>query len=71
MAAAAETVPLADRVGWLRAEHAAEPTVTVTGVRCDAPMDITDPAVWAAQVAVMRAAVRAVTHGAGGRRLLR
>lgn len=61
MAAAVESLPLADRVAWLCAEHAAEPTVTVTGVRCDAPMDITDRAVWAAQVAVMRAGVRRVT----------
>ncbi len=33
----------------------------MTGVRCDAPMDITDQGVWAAQVAVIRAAVRGVT----------
>ena len=57
MAAAPETIELAERVGWLRAEHADTPNVTVTGIRCDAPMDITDQQVWAAQVAVMRAAI--------------
>jgi NadR type nicotinamide-nucleotide adenylyltransferase len=57
MAAAVETIPLADRVGWLRAEHAADAGVTVVGIRCDAPMDLGDETVWAAQVALMRAAV--------------
>lgn len=57
MAAAAETIPLADRVAWLRAEHAADAGVTVTGIRCDAPMDFGDKTVWAAQVALMRAAM--------------
>ncbi|MGC9665220.1 AAA family ATPase [Planosporangium sp. 12N6] len=61
MAAAVETIPLADRVAWLRAEHRDDPTVTVVGVRCDAPMDLGDETVWAAQVAVMRAAVALVT----------
>ncbi|NJC68585.1 AAA family ATPase [Planosporangium thailandense] len=61
MASAVETIPLADRVAWLRAEHAGEAHVTITGVRCDAPMDLGDVTVWAAQVAVMRAAVATVT----------
>jgi NadR type nicotinamide-nucleotide adenylyltransferase len=61
MAAAVETIPLADRVGWLRAEHAADAGVTVVGIRCDAPMDLGDETVWAAQVALMRAAVATAT----------
>lgn len=59
MASAVETVPLADRVAWLRAEHVGEPGVRVIGVRCDAPVDVASEAVWAAQVAVISAALRA------------
>ncbi|MFD1811811.1 AAA family ATPase [Rhodococcus gannanensis] len=58
MASAAESIPLADRVSWMQAAHSA---VTVTGVVCDAPMDLGSDTVWAAQVACMRAAVRRVT----------
>ncbi len=54
MSSATETLPLADRVRWLRAEHTGEP-VDVRGVLCDAPVDFDSPAVWAAQVACMRA----------------
>ncbi len=61
MASAAETIPLANRVSWMRNSHAADTAVTVTGVVCDAPMDLESEPVWAAQVASMRAAVRAVT----------
>jgi HTH-type transcriptional repressor of NAD biosynthesis genes len=57
MAARCETVPLADRMAWLRAACAELPAVTVTGVRCDVPVDFADEAVLAAQVAVMRAAL--------------
>jgi NadR type nicotinamide-nucleotide adenylyltransferase len=56
MAAACETVPLADRVAWLRAACANVPGVSVAGVRCDVPVDFGDEAIWTAQVAVMRAA---------------
>ena len=58
MSAAVETIPLADRMAWFRAEHAAEPTVRVAGIPCDAPVDVTDPRIWAAQVAAMRAGMR-------------
>jgi HTH-type transcriptional repressor of NAD biosynthesis genes len=64
MASQSETIALADRVAWLRDEHADDPSVTVVGVRCDAPVDLADEQVWVAQVAVMRAAVRSVTHTA-------
>ena len=57
MAAGSETVPLADRVAWLRASCADLQGVVVAGVRCDVPVDLSDEAIWAAQVAVMRAAL--------------
>jgi HTH-type transcriptional repressor of NAD biosynthesis genes len=57
MAAQSETLPLDDRLAWLRASAAGQPGVAVSGVRCDVPVDFDDPAVWAAQVAVMRAAL--------------
>ena len=57
MASAVETVPLADRVAWMREEHAGDANVRVAGIRCDAPMDVTDQRVWAAQVGVMRAGI--------------
>lgn len=67
MAAASETIPLPDRVAWLReaTAEAGEPTVTVTGVVCDAPVDYGDRSVWAAQVAVMRAALAVAGRPAG------
>ncbi|MFZ2529200.1 MAG: AAA family ATPase [Rhodococcus sp. (in: high G+C Gram-positive bacteria)] len=61
MASAAETIPLPDRVAWMRESHAGDSMVTVTGIACDAPMDLESEPVWAAQVACMRAAVRTVT----------
>ena len=57
MAAQCETLPLADRLAWLRADLAGQPRVVIGGVRCDVPVDFDDPAVWEAQVAVMRAAL--------------
>jgi HTH-type transcriptional regulator, transcriptional repressor of NAD biosynthesis genes len=57
MAAAGETVPLADRIAWLRADCAGQPGVSVAGVRFDVPVDFGDEAIWTAQVAVMRAAL--------------
>jgi len=57
MAARRETIPLRDRVAWLRETFAGQPSVVVSGVPCDAPVDYGDATVWAAQVAVMRAAL--------------
>lgn len=57
MAARCETVPLADRVGWLRAAFEGQQEVAVTGVVCDVPVDFGDQAIWTAQVAVIRAAL--------------
>jgi HTH-type transcriptional repressor of NAD biosynthesis genes len=59
MAARAETVPLADRVAWLRAACGGLPAVAVAGVPCDVPVDFASGTVWAAQVAVMTAALEA------------
>ncbi|WP_329458540.1 AAA family ATPase [Streptomyces sp. NBC_01497] len=53
-AASVESVPLADRVAWMREEH---PDVTVVGAVDDVPMDLNDPDIWAAHMAVFRAAV--------------
>lgn len=57
MAARAETVPLADRVAWLRAACGGLPAVTVIGAPCDVPVDFSSGPVWTAQVAVMTAAL--------------
>lgn len=57
MAARCETLPLAERMTWLRAGCAGIPAVAVAGIRCDVPVDFGDETVWAAQVAVMRAAL--------------
>jgi HTH-type transcriptional repressor of NAD biosynthesis genes len=57
MAARVETVPLADRVAWLRAACGGLPAVTVIGVPCDVPVDFGSGPVWTAQVAVMTAAL--------------
>ena len=49
-----ESVPLADRVAWLRAAHPAH--VHVVGVHDDHPVDYADPAAWDLHTAVFRAA---------------
>lgn len=60
LASSQETVPLKSRVGWLREVHASS-KVRVVGGRCDVPMDLDSPTVWAAHVAIMRAVVEAHT----------
>ena len=57
MAARRETITLTDRIDWLRAACASIPGVAVIGVACDVPVDFGDPLIWAAQVAVIRAAL--------------
>ena len=57
MAARRETISLTDRIGWLKAACATIPGVAVIGVPCDVPVDFGDPLIWAAQVAVIRAAL--------------
>jgi NadR type nicotinamide-nucleotide adenylyltransferase len=61
MSSAADSIPLAERVRWMRAIHADGGNVHVTGLPCDIPFDLGDRTVWAAQVAGMRAAVQQVT----------
>lgn len=62
MAAAVESIPLADRVAWMREVHAGDENVTVTGVRDDHPVDYESDAIWRAHVALMREAARSVTE---------
>ena len=49
-----ETIPLADRLAWLREAHG--PTVRFVGVHDDHPVDYADPAVWEMHMAVFRQA---------------
>lgn len=51
-----ESIPVADRVRWLTEAHP-EPHVDVVGGPCDIPIDLVTEPVWAAHVALMRAAV--------------
>ncbi|MFC5803499.1 AAA family ATPase [Streptomyces formicae] len=53
-AASVESIPLVERVAWMREVH---PDVRVVGAVDDIPVDVTDPAVWDAHMAVFRAAV--------------
>ncbi|MGW1468751.1 AAA family ATPase [Streptomyces sp. NPDC002308] len=53
-AAGVESVPLADRVAWMRETH---PAATVVGAVDDIRMDVHDPAVWDAHMRVFTAAV--------------
>ncbi|MET9605765.1 AAA family ATPase [Streptomyces sp. NPDC006512] len=53
-AASVESVPLADRVAWMREEH---PGADVVGAVDDIPVDLHDPAVWEAHMAIFRSAV--------------
>lgn len=59
MSSASETISLADRISWLRAEHRNDANVRITGIRCDAPLDLTSDTVWTAQVAAMHSGLRA------------
>ncbi|MFB7465698.1 AAA family ATPase [Streptomyces sp. NPDC056224] len=53
-AASVESVPLADRVAWMREAH---PAAEVVGAVDDIPVDLHDPAIWEAHMAVFRGAV--------------
>ncbi|WP_030720102.1 AAA family ATPase [Streptomyces sp. NRRL F-2580] len=53
-AASVESVPLADRVAWMREAH---PGAEVVGAVDDIPVDLHDPAIWEAHMAVFRSAV--------------
>ncbi|MGA5494866.1 AAA family ATPase [Streptomyces cinereoruber] len=53
-ASSAESVPLEDRVAWMREVH---PDALVVGAVDDHPVDLHDPDVWEAHMRVFRAAV--------------
>lgn len=53
-----ESIPLADRVAWLRDEHADCGNITIIGVLDDAPIDYDSPQAWATHTAVFDAALR-------------
>ncbi|MGW3917304.1 adenylyltransferase/cytidyltransferase family protein, partial [Streptomyces sp. NPDC005070] len=53
-AASVESVPLVDRVAWMREAH---PEAQVVGAVDDHAVDLHDPAVWDAHMAVFRSAV--------------
>ncbi|MEU5810567.1 AAA family ATPase [Streptomyces sp. NPDC047718] len=55
-AASVESVPLADRVAWMRETHR-QAGVRVVGAVDDIPVDLHDPAIWDAHMAVFRGAV--------------
>ncbi|MFD9124437.1 AAA family ATPase [Kitasatospora sp. NPDC059571] len=59
MAATRESVPLADRVSWIREHWADEPQVAVAGITDDLPVDYDSAEIWAGHVALMREAVAA------------
>ncbi|MEV0647406.1 AAA family ATPase [Phytomonospora sp. NPDC050363] len=53
-ASSVESVPLADRIAWMREEH---PEARIVGAVDDVPVDLQDPDVWDAHMAIFRAAV--------------
>ncbi|WP_031507966.1 AAA family ATPase [Streptomyces megasporus] len=55
-ASSVESIPLDDRVAWMREAHPEE-GVEVVGTVDDVPVDYSDPDVWDAHMAVFRAAV--------------
>lgn len=55
-ASAVESIPLADRVAWMREVHP-EAGIDVVGAVDEIPVDYTDPDVWDAHMAVFKAAV--------------
>lgn len=61
MASQVESIPLPQRVAWLREVHASERNVTVVGIRDDHPVDYESDAIWRAHVALMQEAARSVT----------
>ncbi|MEU8776004.1 AAA family ATPase [Streptomyces sp. NPDC048606] len=53
-AASVESVPLAERVAWMREAH---PGARVVGAVDDVPVDLHDPEIWEAHMKIFRAAV--------------
>ena len=68
MAASVESIPVADRVYWLAAEHWADPGVAVFGDIDDLPKDCYDSSIWDLHVGIIRAVLarRAIHDGDPG-----
>lgn len=64
-ASAVESIPLADRLAWLAAEHADDPSVVVVGDVDEHPIDYDDPDVWTSHVELMAAVVVRATLASG------
>ncbi|WP_055588059.1 AAA family ATPase [Streptacidiphilus griseoplanus] len=62
MAADVESIPLADRVAWLREAHGDRPGVAVVGVRDNLAVDYASDTAWDGHVALMRQGVAAGPH---------
>jgi HTH-type transcriptional regulator, transcriptional repressor of NAD biosynthesis genes len=62
MAADVESIPLGDRVAWLREAYAGQPHVSVTGIVDNLVTDYGDLAIWDGHVALMRAAIATGAH---------
>lgn len=64
MAGSQESISLKERCAWLQEEHASDPGISVVGIPCDLPVDYDSSTIWAAQVALMQAAVYQVSPAA-------
>ncbi|MGW4299542.1 AAA family ATPase [Streptomyces sp. NPDC004646] len=62
MAARHESIPLAERVAWIREHWADQPQVAVVGVVDDLPVDYDSPELWDGHVALMRQALATGPH---------
>ncbi|MGW1591499.1 AAA family ATPase [Streptomyces sp. NPDC002386] len=62
MAADVESIPLADRVAWLREAYADRPHVAITGVVDNIRVDYGSDSAWAGHVALMREGVSGGPH---------
>ena len=69
LASTVESIPVADRVAWLRAEHAGTPGLVVLGDVDDHPVDFHSDTVWALHVGIARAVLarRAIIDGTPGK----
>jgi HTH-type transcriptional repressor of NAD biosynthesis genes len=65
LAAPGESIPVADRVYWLAAEHWADPGVAVLGDIDDHPVNFTDDRIWELHLGVVRSVLarRAMRDG--------
>jgi HTH-type transcriptional regulator, transcriptional repressor of NAD biosynthesis genes len=68
LAAAVETIPLADRVRWLADEHARDAGVAIIGDVDDHPIDFHDDAIWDLHIGVVHSVLsrRAIADGDPG-----